>query len=163
MLLRVMETLKELKELGLDDNEANVYTACLAEGSSKVQDIAKRSGLIRTTVYGILKSLINKGLVSTVKKNNKLFFQAVPPRELLNIWEQKKEKLSLIIPQLEKLRSTIPCLQKVEFFEGRSGVKTVVNDIISKPKETIKLISEGKRWLEFSSSFTSVYYRKKKR
>src|SRR3989338_5162942 len=157
-----MEIIPELKELNLDENEIKVYLSCLIEEGANVNNISKSSGLIRTTVYGVLKSLMQKGLISTTKKEKTLFFQSASPKELLNILEEKKQKITSILPQLNQLSKKTHQPQKVQFFEGKNGVKTITNDIISKPSETIKLISVGKKWLEFSESFTSVYYRKKK-
>ncbi|MGV8151354.1 MAG: TrmB family transcriptional regulator [Candidatus Woesearchaeota archaeon] len=153
---------EELKELGLDENEIKAYTACLQDGGATVKDIAKNSGIIRTTAYGILQSLQKKGLVSKIDKNGIVYFHAIPPTELLNILDQKREKVASIINDLERIKSIIPQSQKIDFFEGRSGVKIVNNDIISKPNETIKIISDMNKWLEFSEGYTSTYYRKKK-
>lgn len=157
-----MEILKELKELGLNDNEIRVYLACLVESGLNVKEISDKTELIRTTIYGILDSLINKGLISTIDKGKIKFFQSASPKELLNILDQKKEKIKSIIPELEKYKNTIPIKYKVEVFEGINGVKTVTNDIISKKNETVKIIGIGKKWLEFSDIFTKIYYRKKK-
>lgn len=157
-----MEIIKELKELSLDDNAIKVYLACLSEGGASVNIISKQSGLIRTTIYGVLKSLSQKGLISSVKKEKILFFQSANPKELLNILDEKKAKISSILPQLNQLSKKSLQPQKVLFFEGKESVKTITNDILSKPREVIKLISVGQKWLEFSESFTSVYYRKKK-
>ncbi len=157
-----MQTINELRELGLDDNEIKVYLSCLAEGGLDVKGIAQKSGLIRTTVYGVLQSLMKKGLVSIVKKEGVKFFRAASPKELLSIIEQKKAKISSIIPELEKIRSAVPSFYNIEFFEGRNGVKTITNDIISIPNQIVKVVGAGKKWLEFSESFATIYYRKKK-
>ena len=157
-----MEALKELKELGLDDNEIKVYLTCLADQGSSVKQISERTKLIRTTVYGVLKALLQKGLVSTVDKEGIMIFRATSPKELLNILDQKRAKIESILPRLEQYQNAIPCRYRVELFEGRSGVKAVTNDIISKQNETVKVIGVGQKWLEFSSSFTTIYYRKKR-
>lgn len=154
--------MKELKELDLDDNQIKVYLACLNLGSNKVHEISKKSNLIRTTTYGILKSLIEKGLISTVKKNNITYFQATSPKQLLSILEEKKQKIKSVIPQLEKLQEIAPNKHNIEIFEGEEGLKTVINDLLSKPNETILIIGFVKRWLDFSEIYTSIYYRKKK-
>jgi sugar-specific transcriptional regulator TrmB len=157
-----MKNLDELRELGLDENEIKVYLACLTEDGSNVLDISKKSGLIRTTVYGVLQSLLKKGLVSKVKKEGIKFFLASSPSELLNILDQKKEKINSIIPELEKIRNSISKTYNIESFEGRNGVKVITNDIISVPNQIVKVIGAGKKWVEFSETFSMIYYRKKK-
>jgi sugar-specific transcriptional regulator TrmB len=157
-----MEIIHELKELNLNDNEIRVYLATLSLGSSKVSEIAKRSGLIRTTTYAILNSLINKGLVSVVIKNDITFFQAADPNQLVNILDEKKKKISSILPYLEQIKKTINNKHKVELFEGRDGLKTVFNDLVAKEGETIKIIGFSGKFIRFSESYSDIYYRKKK-
>ena len=157
-----MQIINELKELGLNENEIKVYLSCLTGQGLNAKQIAKNTELIRTTVYGVLDSLIQKGLISSINKEGIKIFHSSSPKELLNILEQKKEKIKLIIPELEKYQQKSQIKYKAEIFEGINGVKTVTNDIISKKNETIKVIGIGQKWLEFSDIFTKIYYRKKK-
>jgi sugar-specific transcriptional regulator TrmB len=157
-----MEQFNELKELGLDDHEIQVYLACLSHGCLNVKNIAKKTGIIRTTVYGIADALVKKGIMSETITGKEKVFRAVPPREFLNILEGKKAKIEGIINDLEKIGKTIPLFHKVEFFEGRNGVKTITNDLLSAPNQVVKVVGAGKRWITFSESFATVYYRKKK-
>jgi sugar-specific transcriptional regulator TrmB len=151
-----------LKELNLDENQIKIYLACLNLGSSKVHDISKKANLIRTTTYGVLKSLIERGLVSTTKKNNITFYQASSPRQLLNLIDEKREKIKDILPELEKLQAQIPKKHYYETFEGKEGLKTIINDLLQEPNETILIIGFIKKWIEFSDIFSDIYYRKKK-
>ena len=108
-----MEIIKELKELNLEDNEIKVYLACLSLGNPKVHEISKKSELIRTTCYGILKSLIEKGLISTVLKNNITHYHATTPRQLLDILDEKKKKINSILPKLEQMKKLNPKNPKI--------------------------------------------------
>lgn len=157
-----MEVIHELKELGLDDSEIKVYLECLAEGGADVKEISKRAGLIRTTVYGVLQSLMKKGLVAKFKKDRAMFFHAVSPQELINIIDQKKARIESILPKLEEIRKKTHNIQRVESFEGKNGVKAITNDILSIPNQTVKIIGAGKKWIDFSSSFATNYYLRKK-
>ena len=91
----------------------------------------------RDEISFLLDSLIQKGLISTIDKEGIKIFHSSSPKELLNILEQKKEKIKLIIPELEKYQQKSQIKYKAEIFEGINGVKTVTNDIISKKNETI--------------------------
>lgn len=157
-----MEIIKELKELNLEDSEIKVYLSCLALGSSKVNEIAKKSQLIRTTTYGVLKSLMEKGLISTVLKDNITYFQAASPKQLLEILDEKKKKINSILPKLEKIQEFVSTKHNVQVFEGKEGMKTIFNDLVSKPNQTEKIIGFLGKWLEFSEIYTDIYYRKKK-
>ena len=157
-----MEIISELKELNLDENEIRVYLSCLTLGSSKVNEISKKSELIRTTCYGVLKSLIEKGLVSTILVDNITHFQATSPKQLVSMLEEKRKKIISILPQLEGLSQSINSTHKVQLFEGKEGLKTVFNDLVSKKNEEIRIIGFLNKWLSFSESYSDIYYRKKK-
>ena len=63
-----MDLIKNLKEIGLSENQAKVYLACLQLGQDSVLNIAKSAELKRPSVYLLLEELENKGLISQVKK-----------------------------------------------------------------------------------------------
>jgi len=157
-----MEIIKELKELNLDDNGVKIYLACLSLGSAKVNEIAKKSGLIRTTTYGVLRSLIQKGLVSTIIKDNITYFQAANPKQLIEILDEKKKKINSIMPKLKKMQELVPTKHKVELFEGKEGLKTIFNDYVTKKNSTVKIIGFLEKWLDFEDPYVDIYYRKKK-
>ena len=157
-----MKIIPQLKELNLDDNEIRVYLACLKLGSSKVNEIAKKAELIRTTTYGVIKSLVKKGLVSSVKKDNINYYQAADPEELVNILEEKKKKISDVLPELEKMKEFSPKKHNVEFFEGRNGLKTVINDLTKVPDSTVRIIGSYVKFHKFSKPFSEQYHRKRR-
>ena len=152
----------ELRELGLDENEIQVYLTCLRDKSATVKEIAKETGLIRTTIYGVLDSLTKKGLISKIKKEGVFEFQSASPKEILNILDTKKALIESILPKLKQLEEFSKEIKKIELFEGINGVKTVTNDIISKANETVKILGAVNNWISFSEIFSAIYYRKKK-
>jgi len=156
-----MEVIPELRELNLDDNEIKVYLSCLSLGSSKVHEIAKKSNLIRTTAYGVLRSLSEKGLVSTILKENITYFQAAEPKHLIETLEEKKNKISLILPKLEEIKAYVSHVHKVQIFEGKEGLKTIFNDFVLKENQEVKVIGFLSKWLDFFGVWTEIYYRKK--
>lgn len=151
----------ELRELGLDENESKVYLACLQLGNAKVHEISKTAQIQRTTTYGILKSLAEKGMVSSLQKEGINYYHAARPKELMRMMDEKREKIQQILPQLERLQKTTPHIPSVEFFQGIKGLKTVVYNVLQSG-EDIKYIGVLKEWIEFSSILTAIYYRLKK-
>src|SRR3989344_6923982 len=129
-----------LKEYGLSDNEIKVYIASLSKGTSKVNEISKKAGLLRTTTYEVLKSLVEKGLVSYAIKSKGRYFEAANPNKLVRILEEKKEKIKSILPELEFLKQSVTEKPTIELYEGKEGLKTILDDIIkTKPKEMLQL------------------------
>ena len=131
-----------LREYGLSNNEVSIYLANLMLGSAKANDISKKSNLLRTTTYEILKELTQKGLISCFIKSGVKYFEATDPNKLINILEEKKDKIKLILPELKKLQKSIKEKPEVILFEGKLGLKTILDDIISSsPKEILQLNS----------------------
>jgi len=152
--------MEELCELGLETNEAKVYLACLQLGSAKVHEISKTAEIQRTTAYGLLKSLAEKGLVSCIQNKGINHYQAASPKELMHRMDEKRERIQQILPELEKLAHATTQVPSVELFQGVKGLKTVVHEVLQSSNE-VKYIGVLKEWIEFSSVLTSIYYRLK--
>ena len=121
----------ELKELGFSDNEAKVYLASLKLASASVARIAEITDLPRPTVYDILDSLTSKGLVTSFKKEKKLYYSTLNPRTLLEQLKEKEEKIKQILPELEKLKGSFIEKPSVEIYEGTKAVISLLNEIYS--------------------------------
>ena len=131
-----------LKEYGLSANEIKVYLASLSLGTSRVNEISKKADLLRTTTYEVLKTLVEKGLVSYVIKSGVRYFEVADPNKLINILEERKERINSILPELESLKASVTEKPTIEIYEGKAGLKTILDDIIkTKPKEILTLSS----------------------
>ena len=119
-----------LKSLGLAENEIKVYLTLLKLGSSLASKIAEDIGLHRTNVYDLLEKLKSKGLVSYVIKNNRRYFKAVEPKQLLKIAEDRKRLIQDIVPVLENLSKFSRDEVDVEIFKGEAGLRNIFNDIL---------------------------------
>jgi len=134
--------IKSLRGIGLSISESVVLGILLKGGPMFASRIAKEAHLNRTTTYGVLKELVEKGLVSKVKARSATNYQALSP-ELLpdyiakrreDLLEKEKE-LRAAIPQLLLLRSKAHVLPKVQFFEGEEGVKQAYEDTLENNSE----------------------------
>jgi sugar-specific transcriptional regulator TrmB len=131
-----------LKSLGLNENEAKVYLELLRLGSSKVNRISRRLNLPRTTVYTVLNSLIQEGFASYTVKSGVKYFEAAEPKKLLAILDEKRNSLRDILPGLEKIKESVLEKPFVEIYEGKEGLKTLMDDIIdTKPEELLTITS----------------------
>jgi len=123
---------------GLTPNESTVYIALLKKGIALASEIASSTNISRPHVYDSITRLIDKGLVSYVIKDNKRYFKAANPKELINFLEDEKEKISAkqqdvkkYLPALSKLQKEKETKTSVEVYEGKEGLKTVLMDILS--------------------------------
>lgn len=149
---------KYLSEIGFSDKEVKVYTSALELGESSVLEISRKSKINRTTVYPILNSLKEKGLVSFIQNGKKQLFFAESPEKLktyvdtkIREFEANKEKLPELIKQLsafENRRSNKPI---VRFYEGNDGISSMLEEFLES-SETISDpdSDENKMYISYS-------------
>jgi predicted DNA-binding transcriptional regulator len=123
--------LLNLKEIGLTDGEIKVYNALLEHGDLTSTKLAKAAKVSTSKVYEITDRLIDKGIISSVKKEGILHFSAADPERLLDFIRTKEKEI-----QKEKsiVESLMPALlnqykrtreeTEVNVFYGWSGLKT---------------------------------------
>ena len=121
----------ELKLLGLNNTEIRIYLALLKLNQSIASEIAKKAEIPRASIYNVLERLEEEGLVSHVIKENKKYFSAANPKTILENLDYKKERISEILPELEKMQEIkeekIP---KTEVYLGKKGIQTILNLIL---------------------------------
>ncbi len=140
--------IKELRKLGLTENESKVYSALLELGSINAGEIIKKTKLHRNIVYDNLNKLIDKGLVSFVIIKNIKYFEITPSTELRNYIEKQKREVNekekvvnKILPEIEKRRN-IERKQEATIFKGKKALKTILQEI-TKTKSEILIFGTG--------------------
>jgi len=140
----------DLVQFGLNEKEAAVYLAALELGSATVQQIAQKAGLKRPTAYVIIRSLIDKGLMSSFYQNKKQRFVAENPDRLhlflesqKRSMEDKKTELQKFLPQLKSIYNVAEGKPVVRFFEGKKGLLTMSEEFLeSGAKEAVMVYSD---------------------
>ena len=130
-----------LRKFGLTEIETKVYLDLLRTGSAKVHILAQKTNLPRTTVYGILDSLISKGLVSHTIVSGVKLFQASEPEILLSILKEKEKYIENVLPELQKIKKSVKEKPKVEIYEGKEGIKSIMEDLIRTKKPVVSFSS----------------------
>ena len=127
-----------LLKAGLTPNESKIYIMLLEIGEALASEIAGKTEISRPHVYDSIKKLIEKGLVSYVIKDNKRYFKAANPKELINFLEDEKDKINnkqkeikKALPDLLKIHKEKKAKASVEVYESKEGLKTVLMDIIN--------------------------------
>ena len=88
--------LKEtLKNLGMTNNEIEIYLTLLNSVELSVNDIGMKSGLHRQVCYDALDRLLEKGFVSYIIKDNKKFFKVLEPEKILDYLDEKKQEIQI--------------------------------------------------------------------
>ena len=100
-----MQIEEALTNWGLNEKEVKVYLATLKLGQSRVNEIAKKAGILRETTYFILNSLSEKGLVSHVIKSKVKYFEASPPSRFKSILREKEKEIDGVLLELNTLKN----------------------------------------------------------
>lgn len=123
-----------LQNFGLTDAEIKVYLTLL-QGEATASEVAKKTATNRTFTYDRLKRLCDIGLIGSVIKDNKKYFKAADPSQLLSILKEREEEIQEILPELEKLKREKELGPVVEVYSTVKGVQTALNLILKEKKE----------------------------
>ncbi|MDO8569299.1 MAG: helix-turn-helix domain-containing protein [bacterium] len=134
---------KSLEYIGLKPKEVQIYLALLELGEGSIIQIAKKSGIKRTTVYNILPDFVTRGLISsTIKKKKKVYF-IEDPRSLKNDLKEKESVIDKMMPELLAIQNILPSKPRITFYEGVGGMKELYQD-------TLNSLSEGDTILSYT-------------
>jgi len=152
---------KILQNLGLNEKEVKIYLTCLKAGPSPVRRIAQESEINRGTAYDILRSLIDLGLISYYHKDKKQYFIAEDPNKIKDVLEKKQrelvktqEEIEKIIPELKSLYNNAGAKPVVKFYEGYSGLKLILQDVIN----TAKNVSDRQYYVYSAATIKEYLY-----
>ena len=120
---------KTLTALGLNEKSAKVYLAGLVLGTTTVQDLARKSGLKRPTVYLYLDQLVGQGLFEHISIGKKKFYRAVEPEVLEERLKHSLEHLRRELPGLAALRADTMGRPQVQVFEGEEGIRQAYREM----------------------------------
>lgn len=101
-----MNAQQRLEQLGLSKVEAEVYLALLSGGEHAASVVAKQVSMQRTTVYAILKQLVEKGFATSTIKRRGQIFRAERPQHVAGYYEKRLKTFTEGIPFLESLEKT---------------------------------------------------------
>jgi HTH-type transcriptional regulator, sugar sensing transcriptional regulator len=126
---------KLLEEAGLTATEARIYLSLLEKGACRAGEVSRHTSIHRRSVYDAIERLIEKGLVSYIKTNNRRYFEAASPERLLELLREKEDNIKQILPEMQLLRKFSEKKKEVLFFRGKQAIKTVFDDQIKEGKE----------------------------
>lgn len=135
-----MDLKKILNQIGLEEKEASIYLASLELGPSTIQDLTRKSGINRTTVYQALKNLQSQGLISHTMHAKRKLIIASEPNNLKQNLRSRELLLNTAMPELISLSNINPIKPKIRFYEGKEGHHEIY-------KETLKAKSKIAYWI----------------
>jgi sugar-specific transcriptional regulator TrmB len=117
-----------LEDMGLTHAEAQIYLILLEKGASLAGMISRHTGIHRRSVYDAIERLIQKGLVSYIKSNNRKYFEAVSPERLLEIHHKREEDIKTVLPDLKAMQQMSQEKGETLFFRGKASLKSAFDD-----------------------------------
>ncbi len=121
---------RDLEKLNFTVNESKVYLTLIKLGPSKAGTLAKEAKLDRSSTYNALTSLVKKGIISTIFKNERTTYIPEDPKKIVDYFKEKEEIANNIIPGLQEQFKFRAEKSTVKLFQGYKGIKTVFQNIL---------------------------------
>ena len=129
---------KELiKNLQLTPSQSDVYLAALELGQASMQDLARKSGVKRTTIYKFIEELKERQVILETKRGPRSVYSAAPPEQLMDREKNRLSELDRLLPQLNALHNIAREKPRVLFYEGIEAVKQVYADTLKEKKPIV--------------------------
>jgi sugar-specific transcriptional regulator TrmB len=150
-----------ITQIGMDDKHAKIYLACLELGEATIIDIARKTGIKRTTVYENIEQMMRDGFILANSETKRRHFLALDPKELLQILKQREKMLSQIMPQLLAMTSVTSVKPKITTYQGKEGMLVAYEDSLSYPNSEVVGWASGEVLTLFSMKECESYIKKR--
>ena len=128
---------KILSQLGLNEEEISIYLSLLEYGGDTAGNISKKTGLKRSTLYGVLQKMTGKGVIKRTLKHGVRYFSAEKPETLYTQFSKKigglqqaQNDFHNLLPQLNQLSKDKSFKPQIEIFDGINAVKNIMQDVL---------------------------------
>ena len=135
----------QLENIGLTKWESQTYLALLELGSTTTGPLVQKSQVPQSKIYGVLDSLMQKGLASYIIKGKTKYFQASDSKKIRLLFKEKEKQIESLLSELKSKQ--IQQKQSVELYEGMKAIRSLFLDILNNAKK-------GEDWYGFG---TGIY------
>jgi HTH-type transcriptional regulator, sugar sensing transcriptional regulator len=141
-----------LTEAGLSDEEAKVYETLLTLGTRPVAEIyARVRPLKRTTLYQVLRRLVERGVVRESEMGGKTVFSPEPPEALLAAVDAEARRVerqrAMLAEAMPKLRETYLLAGErpvLRFHDGPEGIKAIYEEHLASGVKELRFVRTGR-------------------
>lgn len=157
--MKNQKLLEILKNIGLNETEAQVYLVSLSLGPTTVLKIARGSAIKRTTVYGTIEELQKKGLMRIELKGLKQIYVAESPEKLELMLESRKREFTASLPEFMALHKLQGSESVIKFYTGEKVMQQIYMDTLKeiRPHEDYLVIANQEKWYELDPQFSMRY------
>lgn len=152
-----------LQQIGFSDKEISVYLCVLESGKLSAASISRITKINRTTIYSVVKELINKGLIQEDLGGVNRYYAAMPVEDLHNLYKTEEELLKnkkILVENAIQELSALPKSKKYSVPKIRFIDESHLNDFLYKrlPVWIDSAKTGDKNWWGFQdSSFIEEY------
>lgn len=138
-----------LRALNLTNSEISTYLSVLENGPGTIAEISQNSNVSRQASYVAVNTLTERGLMSSVLRGKKRFYAAEPPQNLAAYADRRTAETAEVANELKQLIPELTMSAKrdqpiVKLFEGREGLKAVIEDFTNSSTKTLIELTDAK-------------------
>ncbi len=116
---------------GLPPKVATLYRALVEYGSATISEMERTSGLHRPAIYKNLPLLEARGLITKRLVGKRVKYVPSAPDMLIADIEQLKTSIDDSVSDLRAAYEKRGCRPRVQYVEGRAGVRRGIGDVIN--------------------------------
>lgn len=144
----IKSAVESLRDLGLTEYEAKVYTALAKIRSGTASEIHLVSGIPRSAVYGALHRLEEEGIVE-VQSAKPMKYRAIPPKNALG------KLTDGFIARSEDALAALNEVYQTEIVDAREEVLWTINGVKNVSGKAIEMIRCAEADILFAASYPS--------
>ena len=142
------DIVKQLEKLGLNSQQAQIYSLLIQRGKLRIQEISTLTEIPRSSVYDALAALSSKGLTERIIGDNHVKITAYPLDGLKHSLQQKIKTLETQSAEIDKLEKSLHELTanrlndptRVRYYRGLAGARQIFWNTL-KAKDTVCVYS----------------------
>lgn len=126
-----------LQALGFEAQETKTYLTLLKTGALTVGNLSRRLGVPRTTLYGYLSRLSDRGLASESLRRGVKVYSAETPDKIVLLFSQRQAQIEAaqkqfmhLLPSLRSDRKSVLTSPRFQLYEGEEGLRNVLKDML---------------------------------
>jgi sugar-specific transcriptional regulator TrmB len=130
---------KRLQEIGIPERMCALYLVLMRGGVSGASKLSRKLDRPKSSILDDLRWMSTQGYIASHKRKNQYYFSA-DPKLLKRVFARKRrdienleERASVLASELKTMYHTPTKKPQIEYYEGKSGVKSAFNDILNYP------------------------------
>ncbi len=120
-----------LQLLGYNALAERAYRLLLQSGAKSYSELARLLGIHRPRLYKLLPTLIDEGLVESIRLGKRIVFRACPPETIRLVAKQRAQRAEELVTEYQSIYDHARTKQRVTVFEGKAGIMAAYEQLIA--------------------------------